>query len=594
MAKFIQASVTVCAILGFSLGPAGARDPAAKKAAKVPLSLEPIPNHEKYLGWSGLDQLAADEAKASEIQRAAKRRFAAAADIPPMERWLPIRFAPSATAGEVNWTPGLLVKVRHAHPDEMAVSTYGLLVNRHIRPDSRFELKGPVTRDTPGRDEVVDGAAVSFESMPGGQNYTEADGRTVHQRDWDFLVATRNRIWAQVGIKETDPTLKKLKALAEYVRDRQFLQQWSYSVHPVDYLLHSAYCTGRANSLMALVTTMGLPVRCVGHAHHSMCEIRIEGKWYFFENSSYERFTTANGNYMELTSHPEQVQPYGDGQIGAWGYGWVDLSGEDMVTSGTAYLLAPNWWHMNWTGGGLAIPTTFRTLENGCGITVCLDGQTAHALYPEADTYYLKASPTTGMYMVAGKYGWWHSFLALQPGQAVKRTVYMGDVQDLANPTTYVEMTVLCAPGATRDWPEYGGDLYVRVNGHVSRFEWKGLQWRAESIKVPIAYEAGYMMNPAGLKYVEYDQIRIPIRLRQLRSNALNELEFGLSGPRGAGLKVMIFPDPVLPYGSAYAPGELPPQEQFEITPDHVCEMTNNFYPRKPHVVTPTWSSAEH
>jgi len=564
-------------------------------ARDVPLVRPPHPDHEKYLGWPGIEQMQRDGQEIRRRDREASRRFREAADIPPAENWRPIRFTATPAAGEMNWSPALLIKLRHRKADETNIADRGLLINRHINPKSRFARTALVKRDSTGRDEAVDGVAVSIESMPGGQVYEEGDGRTAHQRDWDFLVRTRDRIWAQSGIKKSDPTLKKLQALAQYVRERQFLSHWSYSVHPVDYLLHATYCTGRANAMMGLASTMGLHVRSLNHAHHSMCEVLVDGKWYFIENASGRPFTVARGNFMELTARPDQVRPYGEGRI-TDGYARLDVSGEDLVKIGPMYVLSADQWRMNWCGGGLCIPTMFQCLENGYGLAVCLDGNTAHALYPEAETYYLKESPTTGMFMVAGKYGWWHSRLKLRPGQAVRRKVYLGELDDEDNPVARVEVAVLLAPGTLEKFPEYGGDLYVRVNGRVRRLEWHGMDWRAENVKVPIPYEAGYMMNPAGHKYIEYDQLRVALRKRDLRAGRLNTFEFGLSGPRGAGMEVMIFPDPVLPYNSAYAAGPHAPQREFTIRPDHVCEMVepnyDRFHSQGPHVVKVAWPSA--
>jgi len=588
----LEVVVVALAVLALGLHMAAAQDPSVTYAKKIPLVGEPHPDHEKYLGWPGIERMQRDAQKARAKTRADKQRLAAAADVPPAENWRPIRFVGTPAAGQVNWTPAILIKIRHRRPDAINIANRGLLINRHINPKSYFKRTPLVTRDSIGRDEAVGGVAVSLESAPGGQNYTPDDGRTVHQRDWDFLVRTRNRIWAQSGIKPSDPTLKKLKALADYIRERQFLSHWSYSVHPVDYLLHATYCTGRANAMMGLATTMGLHVRSLNHAHHSMCEVLVDGKWYFIENASQRPFTVADGNFMELTAMPDKVKPYGEGRI-TNGFAWLDVSGEDMVTIGPMYVLSADQWKMNWCGAAMAPATMFQVIENGYCQAVCLDGNAAHALYPNAEKYYLKESPTTGMYMVAGKYGWLHSYLYLKRGQALRRKVYLGSLRDQDNPATRLEMVILMAPGTLDEFPEYGGDMYIRVNGRVRRFEWRGLDWRAETVRVPIPYEVDYLMNPRGVKYIEYDQIRVNVPIGYLRENQLNTFEFGLSGPRGEGSGVMIFPDPVLPYNSAYASGKYAPQKSFTIVPDHICEIVephyDKFLSQTPHVVKVKW-----
>lgn len=574
--------------------PAAQPDQSPDISTGVPLSLPPHPRHGEYCGWAGVEQLIADASDAGEIYRQARKRYKDAEDIPEPSAWLPIQFVPSATIGQMNWTPGIVVKLRHTHPDEVNVARRGLLVNRHINPQSHFADRPLITRDAQGRDEVVNGPAVSFESFPGGQNCPPADARTVHQRDWDFLVATRNRIWAQSGITESAPVLDKLAALAEYVYDRQFLAHWGYSVHPADYLHHATYCTGRANAVMGLAQTMGLRVRSLNYAHHSMCEVLVDGQWYFIENSSFERFTVAKGSYMELTAHPDKLKTVSGQPIRNDDYSVADVAGDDPVTWGPMFLLAADWGHFNWTGGGLCIPTTFQVLENGCGVSVCLDGNAARALYPNASKYYLKEGIDSGMYTVAGKYGWFHSYITLGNGQALRRPVYFGKLNDPANPVAAVEMTVLLKAGATDKFPGYGGDMYIRVNGAVRRLEWQKLRWSAQRVKLPVSYEVGYLNNPAGVTLIEFDSIRIEIPVSSLTEDAVNTFEFGVHGTRGAGVEVMIFPDPVLPYASGYAPADQPAQTRFTVSPDHVCEVIEpgkaNFHSPKPHSVPANWS----
>ena len=595
MTMLVQITAVATVVLAVCLQSARSADPSVTHAKKIPLVRKPHPDHEKYLGWPGIEWMERNNVKIRTVERQTKQRFRAARDIPAAKNWRAIRFVGTEAVGEVNWSPALLVKVRHTKPDAINIAKRGLLIDRHINPKAHFKNTSLVTRNATGRDEAVDGVAVSIESMPGGRLYVEGDGKTVHQRDWDFLVKTRNRIWAQSGIKDSDPTLKKLKALAEYVRQRQYLSHWSYSVHPVDYLTYATYCTGRANAMMGLASTMGLRIRSINHSRHSMCEVLVDGKWYFIENASGRRFTVAEGNFMELVAAPDKVKAYGSGKVSN-GFAWMDTSGEELIKIGPLMVLSADQWKMNWAGGGLALPTMFQTLESGYGVSVCMDGNSVRALYPKAETYYLKESPQTGMYTVAGKYGWWHSYVYLKPGQAVRRKVYLGKLNDEASPVTRIELGVLLAPGSLKNFPDYGGDLYIRINGRVRRFEWAGLDWRAETVKVPIPYEVGYMMNPAGLKYVEYDQLRIGMGTWGLKENQINTFEFGLSGPRGAGIGVMIFPDPVLPYNSAYASGAGAPQTNFTIVPDHICEMVEPnyaaFHSQVPHVVKVDWPKA--
>lgn len=123
--------------------------------------------------------------------------------------------------------------------------------------------------------------------MPGGELYKENDGRTAHQRDWDFIVETRDRILKEKGLLNSSDAYKKMQALADYVQSARGREGERYpSRHPSDYILHSSYCTGAANTEAAFAATLGLKYRTLNTYAHSTAEVEISGKWHFLDDQS--------------------------------------------------------------------------------------------------------------------------------------------------------------------------------------------------------------------------------------------------------------------------------------------------------------------
>ena len=80
MTGLMQIALVVLAVLAMSMHFAKA-DESARQAEKVPLSLKPHPDHDKYLGWDGAAQWMQDEQEDRLVRRTTKQRFAAAAEL---------------------------------------------------------------------------------------------------------------------------------------------------------------------------------------------------------------------------------------------------------------------------------------------------------------------------------------------------------------------------------------------------------------------------------------------------------------------------------------------------------------------------------
>ncbi len=205
--------------------------------------------------------------------------------------WRPISVTVNDVAGPWNWSVNRDISFHYTRFDETLPDGAGLFVNRQIDMAARLPSPPLVTRDSPGIDETPTGANVSMASLPpsarfpgsGGENYRK-DGKTAHQRDWDALVAVRDRIFAENGVTGDTPLEEKVRLVAEWAREVNRNGPVYESKHPVDLIFHPSFCVGRANAFAAIMHTMGLHARTVNMNTHSVAEVLLGGRWRFVEN----------------------------------------------------------------------------------------------------------------------------------------------------------------------------------------------------------------------------------------------------------------------------------------------------------------------
>jgi len=485
--------------------------------------------------------------------------------------WVPVRFEVSPAVGGMNWSVLWRVYV-FQEPDRLC-SGRGVFVNRHVNPYTSFDLPAPATRSSRGMDEQAGGAQVSIAALPGGELYEPGDGKSAHQRDWDFIVSESGRILAEKGLAGSTDRAAQIKTLAEYVQSRRGGEVYE-SRGPVDFLIHSSYCTGAANAIAGIASTMGLEYRTINHHGHSVAEVLIDGKWYFIENSvGYPVFVPAT--LMRLTCEAE-AYPYDREKYGKRYLEW-DLSGDDWMHYGAVYSLSSRWWHFN--QGSLGADPLIRSqcLKSGCGVCVGLDGNTARPLHPGLGEYLFKAADSGAM-LVAGKYCWYYSSLPLGPGARVRRSFYLGALHDTGHPVTAVVAQLVLHPGSEKNFPADGRGCFLVVNGRRLALNDAELEWSLVHKSIPVP--GTFVPNPAGLVSLpeEYLSFRLPLEL--LKENSINIVELGIesaketTAKRKSDILVRIFPDPLAPYLAPFSPGagrELP--TRWIVNPDHICEV---------------------
>lgn len=461
----------------------------------------------------------------------------------------PIELKVCDAVGKMYWSPSWEIHFHYSHFDEVLPDGNGLFINRQVDPGSYLPEVPLITRASAGIDETPTGCHVSLASLPprkkepyGGELYDPSDSRTAHQRDWDALVEWRENLFAKYGVSENTSLLEKVGLLAEYVRSHS--GPVYASRYPVDVLLHSSYCVGKANALVALLHTMGVPARTINLRDHSLVEVCVDGRWYLTDNVP--GVTLMEASAMEVFATPGTLKGLSEQQMKYYR--------ERELHSNSPYNLS-GWWHWHFNQCGRGLKLSREPLLNGAGIGLCLDPSTAKALYPDSERYLFKVlKDNPPVLITCRKHSWYRAGLRLLEGQWIRKRFYLGNLHDPKNPVRKVVAVLHLIGGEAQNMDTEKVNWFLKVNGTSHNLkEIKGWNIRKKF--------DGLMIPRLALEFV--------LPLQELKEEDYNTLEFG-TDEKGQGqfLHVIIYPDPVLPYTSPFLPNEQPKQTYWNVNPE--------------------------
>lgn len=476
--------------------------------------------------------------------------------------WRAISIEVNEVAGVYQWSVNWDISFHYTKFDKVFPDGSGVFVSRQIHKGARLPDKPLVTRQSPGIDEVAHGANVSMAAMPpsqrltgcGGELYRENDGETAHQRDWDALVAARDRIFRENGVNASTPLREKVTIIADWARRPHGDGPVYESKHPVDVTFHNTFCVGKSNLFTAIVHTMGIPARTVNMNGHSVAEVLLDGRWYYVENistaSTDSRSTAAlcPCSLMEFYADPEAYREQTSESHIASDY----YRSPDLHNGRANWQLGALWrWHFIQCGNGDDMIMR-NTMRNGSGIAVTLNSATSAALYPNADAHYYKvlksAPPIMTNYQ---KHSWYRAGHRVLQGDWIRKRFYIGNLDDPDNPVTKVISRLYLMGGDTQTFaipPVYAkeyAEWTLKINGKARALkDFKG--WKLVREFEPVA------MMP--IIYFEFE-----LDEKDLKQNDYNILGFGgkpCEQYHEQHIHVMIFPDPLEPYCHPYKPGK--------------------------------------
>jgi hypothetical protein len=432
-------------------------------------------------------------------------------------------------------------------------------------------------------DESPSGCAVSAAALPrqpglphGGEIFSD-DGRTAHQRDWDFLCEKCEDFLSRRGIAASSSTLDKVKALAgffartsEYLppEDRGKLKVKGF--HPVDVLLHGQHCSGRSSALAGLCLSMGVAARPLHFSGHSVCEVEADGRWYLFDNNTgpaKAEDTFLGSSYMEGMADPYAMPvPARQSEKYHWmltGSGSTEWTVKGMwinaVETSPFNYGAQRWWRFQSAGVG----TTCRTLalDTGHGLTLPLDPSTAKALYPNAPRHVFKYNSGEPCRLtLCLPRSWMAAPFRVGARQGIRKTFHLGAFDDGENPVTRVTAVLRAAPNQSwRLWPPFNGWV-LRVNGTEQ------------------AMGGGTANGDVPAHHGEYG-FHVELPLTCLRENTLNTIEMENVSAEQDYLVTRIYPDMVEPYEPCFLGAAAPAIVEQDIMGVHTCDTK---YPHIP------------
>ncbi|MBE9512024.1 MAG: transglutaminase domain-containing protein [Bacteroidetes bacterium] len=496
------------------------------------------------------------------------------------EDWQAVSMKVNDVTGVYQWTINWDISFCYTKFDKVLPDGNSVFIDRQIDKNSFLPSRSLVTRDWPGINEIPNGANVSMASMPlsklfpgsGGELFQENDGKTAHQRDWDALVAVREKIFKENNVTKDTPLWEKVKLIANWAQWVHYGGAVYESKHPVDLIFHSSFCGGRASGFVGIMHTMGLPARTINMNTHTVAEVLLDNKWYYVENIHENKTDTRKTaalmpcSFMEFYADPGEYSEYTSESHINSGY----FKYEDLHNERANWQLGALWrWHFIQCGKGDDVMMR-HTLKNGSGIAASLNSATSNALYPNAEKYYYKVlknnPPVLTNYQ---KHSWYIAGHRVLQGDWIRKRFYIGNLNDAGNLVTKVTSRLYLMGGETQTFAippviikEYA-EWTLKVNDKVYQLkDWQG-------------WELVKKLDPLTMLPVIYFEFQLD--KKDLKQNDYNTLQFGSKHGRKfyeQHLYVMIFPDPIKPYINPYKPNKnTRVQQEWRIITDQKWDL---------------------
>ena len=294
-----------------------------------------------------------------------------------------------------------------------------------------------------------------------------------HQKDWDYIVAWRDRKLSEQGIAADAPLWDKVAALANAAA-KTFDDRLDRSVekddvvvgeHPVDAIIKGTWCVGESGLMIAVASTMGLEGRSLGMGDHTVCEIRVDGKWRYVENiDSALPHCLSTKSFVEFLADPD-----------------CDPEMPDRVK---------RFWRRRQNAGyvyGPGVGRYWQFKQQGGTYQVALNPENAHALYPS-----LAQIPTI-MNLSRKTLNEDHRGLegvpkdeAVKVGQdsGVRKCFYLSSVPESLSSTLFLNTD------QSQNFPSDGGDWVLDINGNeypLRDLEGFGVDNEKMTLPLPVA-----------------------------------------------------------------------------------------------------------
>ena len=291
-----------------------------------------------------------------------------------------------------------------------------------------------------------------------------------HRKDYDYIVKRRDEILRAAEIPPDGRDIDKVQAIASALVNRRRYHPeepevgFGYYLHPVDFLDKISYCAGAAKTMVAMCSTMNIPAREVSMYCHCVCEVCIDGKWRFVENTvaalenipdGFEKGPVFSYSFQEMLANPKAKGFKRDYYLRLNNYRVIKPDGEETYTFVYGMAAYSNWMYN--------LPSGY---DKSCK-SIWLGTNSARelaAFYPGEPVIY-KCGETPVMYLTPARRK--VADRKITANDLYRQRFYLDHKDSLRRVTAYLLMTA----GVERNIPADGGKWYFSVNGKKSYFK---------------------------------------------------------------------------------------------------------------------------
>ncbi|MEA1949738.1 MAG: transglutaminase domain-containing protein [Planctomycetota bacterium] len=286
-----------------------------------------------------------------------------------------------------------------------------------------------------------------------------------HKKDYDYIVKKRNEILHAADIPPNGRDIDKVRAIAfALVNHRRYNPEepevgFGYYLHPVDFMDKISYCAGAAKTMVAMCSTMNIPAREISMYCHCVCEVFIDGKWRFVENTvaalenipdGYEKGPLFSYSFQELLVNPKAKGFGRDYYLRLNNYKVIKPDGKETYTFVYGMAAYSNWMY-NLPKGYK--DKSYKSIWLGTNSALGLS-----AFYP-GETVTYKCGDKPIMYLTPARRK--IADYIITADDIYQQKFYLDHKDSLKRVTAYLLMTA----GSARNVPKDGGEWHFKVNG---------------------------------------------------------------------------------------------------------------------------------
>lgn len=309
-----------------------------------------------------------------------------------------------------------------------------------------------------------------------------------HKIDYDYLVKRRDEILRAAEIPPDGRDIDKVRAIASALVNRRRYHPeepevgFGYYLHPVDFLDKISYCAGAAKTMVAMCSTMNIPAREVSMYCHCVCEVHLDGKWRFVENTvaaledipdGHEKGPVFSYSFQEMLANPTAKGFKRDYYFRLNNYQVIKPDGNETYPFVYGMAAYSNWMYNLPSGYDGGYKSIWLSTNSAVELAAFYPGEPVTYKCGEKPVMYL----TPPRRKIADR--------RITADDLYRQRFHLNHKDSLKRVTAYLLMTA----GSERNVPEDGGRWYFKVNGEKFYFKDAGGFKAEQRFRPQLAWE---------------------------------------------------------------------------------------------------------